>query len=66
MKSLVRYLPALFTSLVWGTTFVASKVVLSAGVTPLQLMFARFCLGSRRLFFYALLAIALILRKKLH
>ncbi len=45
MKSFVKYLPALLTSLVWGTTFVASKVVLSSGVTPLQLMFARFVLG---------------------
>ena len=37
-----NYVPGLLTALVWGTTFAASKQVLSAGVSPLGLMLFRF------------------------
>lgn len=40
-----NYIPALITALVWGSTFVASKHVLDAGVTPLTLMTMRFGLA---------------------
>lgn len=36
---------ALFTILVWSTTFVATKVVLAAGLTPLWILVIRFALG---------------------
>ena len=35
---------AMFTELVWGTTFVSPKVLLRA-FTPLEIMIARFALG---------------------
>ncbi len=35
---------AMFTELVWGTTFVSTKVLLRA-FTPLEIMIARFALG---------------------
>lgn len=36
---------ALFTILVWSTTFVATKVLLAAGLTPLWILVIRFVLG---------------------
>lgn len=45
LKQLVRHIPALFTALVWGSTFVASKSVLMAGVEPQLLMTFRFVLA---------------------
>lgn len=36
---------ALFTILVWSTTFVATKVLLAAGLTPLWILVIRFALG---------------------
>ena len=38
------HLLASFTELVWGTTFVATKVLLRT-FTPLEIMIARFALG---------------------
>ncbi len=38
-------LPAFFVALVWGSTFVISKSILEAGVTPFQLIFCRFVLA---------------------
>ena len=42
--SLQGHLLAIFTELVWGTTFVSTKVLLRA-FTPLEIMIARFALG---------------------
>lgn len=39
------HLLALFTILVWSTTFVATKVLLAAGLTPLWILVIRFALG---------------------
>lgn len=39
------HLLALFTILVWSTTFVATKVLLAAGLTPLWILVVRFALG---------------------
>lgn len=36
---------ALFTILVWSTTFVSTKVLLAAGLTPLWILVIRFALG---------------------
>lgn len=41
----MKYLPALFTAIVWGSTFVASKSVLEAGVSSTTLMTFRFTIG---------------------
>ena len=40
-----RHIPAFFTACVWGSTFVASKHVLSSGVQPIVLMTFRFTLS---------------------
>lgn len=45
MRNILSYMPALFTAIVWGSTFVASKNVLSAGVSPILLMTVRFSLA---------------------
>lgn len=39
------HLAAVFTTVVWGTTFVASKSILESGLTPMQTMFFRFIIG---------------------
>lgn len=39
------HLLALFTILVWSTTFVATKVLIAAGLTPLWILVIRFTLG---------------------
>lgn len=41
----LKYLPALFTSLVWGSTFIASKHIITHGVEPCVIMFIRFVLA---------------------
>jgi len=33
------------TTVIWGTTFVSSKILLNAGLTPAEIMFLRFLLG---------------------
>ena len=43
--SIGKYLPAVFTAFVWGSTYVASKVVLSAGISSYMLMTIRFALA---------------------
>ncbi len=45
MRRVLNYIPALFTAIVWGSTFVASKNVLNAGVSPILLMTIRFSLA---------------------
>ena len=42
---ILNYLPALLTAFVWGSTFVASKLVLDHNVSPLTLMTIRFALA---------------------
>ena len=39
------YILALFTVLVWGTTFISTKTLLNT-FTPLQVMLTRFVLGQ--------------------
>jgi len=53
IKSIVNYIPALFTTVVWGSTFVASKHVLHSGVSPILLMTIRFLLAYILLFLYS-------------
>ncbi|MDO4521935.1 MAG: DMT family transporter [Eubacteriales bacterium] len=43
-RQLVGHILAIFTALVWGTTFVSSKVLLRE-FTPVELLFDRFLLG---------------------
>jgi len=46
VKSPVFYhIEAILTSVVWGTTFVSSKVLISHGLTPEQIMLLRFILA---------------------
>lgn len=45
MSLIKNYIPALFTALVWGSTFVASKHVLDAGISVVTLMTLRFGLA---------------------
>lgn len=44
-REALRLVPALFVALVWGTTFLASKRVLCAGVEPATLMCVRFAVA---------------------
>ena len=52
------YFVALFVVLIWGTTFVSSKVLLNSGLLPADIFFVRFviaylcmlCLSHKRLF----------------
>lgn len=52
------YLVALFVVLMWGTTFVSSKVLLNSGLLPADIFFVRFvmayccmlCISHKRLF----------------
>lgn len=41
----LKYIPALIVSIIWGTTFVISKSILEAGVSPFQLIFCRFLMA---------------------
>lgn len=41
----MKYIPALFTAIVWGSTFVASKHIITHGVEPCVIMFIRFVLA---------------------
>lgn len=41
----LKYVPALIVSIIWGTTFVISKSILEAGVSPFQLIFCRFVMA---------------------
>lgn len=41
----LKYIPALIVSIIWGTTFVISKSILEAGVSPFQLIFCRFVMA---------------------
>jgi len=40
-----KYLPALFTVIIWGSTFVASKHVIGSGLSPVIVMAIRFTLA---------------------
>ena len=43
-KALTGHIAALFCILVWGTTFISTKVLLRA-FSPIEILFFRFCLG---------------------
>lgn len=43
--ALPGHLVALFTILIWGTTFVFSKLLLLEGMKPVEILFSRFVLG---------------------
>ena len=43
-KNLAGHLAALFTILIWGTTFVSTKVLLRS-FQPIEILFFRFALG---------------------
>lgn len=45
MHYALKYAPALIVSIIWGTTFVISKSILEAGVSPFQLIFCRFVMA---------------------
>lgn len=49
-KRLAGHLAATFTILVWGTTFISTKVLLQ-DFTPVEILFIRFCLGFLILLF---------------
>ncbi len=46
------HIPALFTATVWGSTFVASRAILSSGVSTLSLMLFRFVLAYALLWLF--------------
>jgi len=39
------HLIAIFTVIVWGATFISTKVLMSAGLTPIEVMFYRFAIA---------------------
>lgn len=41
----MKYIPALFTAIVWGSTFIASKHIITHGIEPCVIMFIRFVLA---------------------
>lgn len=43
--ALIKYIPALIVSIIWGTTFVISKYILNTGISPFQLIIFRFVLA---------------------
>lgn len=45
MHYALKYIPALIVSIIWGTTFVISKSILEAGMSPFQLIFCRFLMA---------------------
>lgn len=47
----LKYFPALFTAIVWGSTFIASKHIITHGVEPCVIMFIRFVLAYISLWF---------------
>ena len=58
LNLLMPYFVALFVVLIWGTTFVSSKVLLNSGLLPADIFFVRFvmayccmlCISHKRLF----------------
>ena len=54
----MAHIVAIFVVLIWGTTFVSSKVLLNSGLLPADIFFVRFiiayscllCLSHKRLF----------------
>ncbi|MDO4461488.1 MAG: DMT family transporter [Bacteroidia bacterium] len=41
----MKYIPALFTAIVWGSTFIASKHIITHGIEPCVIMIIRFVLA---------------------
>lgn len=44
-KNIVYHLLALLTVTVWGTTFISTKVLIEAGLSPAEIMFLRFAIA---------------------
>ena len=44
-NKILAHLLALFTAVVWGTTFVSTSVLLKRGLSPHGIMFVRFVIG---------------------
>ena len=42
---MLYHLLAVFIVIVWGTTFISSKQLLLAGLTPHDIIFYRFCMA---------------------
>lgn len=57
MKNLYGHIGALLVTIVWGTTFISSKVLLNNGLMPDEIFFMRFLL--------AYICLALISHKRL-
>ena len=47
----IAHASAVFTVVIWGTTFVSTKVLLNA-FTPIEILFIRFCIGFIALFLF--------------
>lgn len=45
MKNLYGHIGALLVTIVWGTTFISSKVLLNNGLMPDEIFFMRFLLA---------------------
>ncbi len=45
MNYALKYLPGFVVALIWGSTFVISKIILGTGISPVQLIFCRFVLA---------------------
>lgn len=45
------HVSAVFTVIIWGTTFVSTKVLLNS-FTPIEILFIRFCIGFLALFLF--------------
>ena len=43
--TLLGHISAIITIIIWGTTFVSSKVLLNHGFTPIEILFYRFLMG---------------------
>ncbi len=48
-KRLLGHIAAIFTIIVWGTTFISTKVLLT-GFQPVEILFVRLLLGLMALF----------------
>ena len=44
-KRALAHILALFTSVVWGTTFVSTRILITNGLSPQGIMFVRFIIG---------------------
>lgn len=52
-KNTIYHLLALGTSMIWGTTFVSTKVLIAEGLTPASILFYRFLLAYILIWFFS-------------